>query len=109
MKWLYCLVRAIVAPWLGPSAQLHGPRIIPHQMPIYFIGLNQLTSPSLLGSLRLSSRSFSTSPAASSAMRIVRHGVWKGRSRTTRGPPDEGARAARNFRSEERRVGERCV
>src|SRR3546814_12143453 len=43
-KSIYCLVRAVVAPWLGPSAQLHGPRIIPHQMPIYFIGLNQLTS-----------------------------------------------------------------
>src|SRR3546814_5832682 len=40
-KSIYCLVRAVVAPWLGPSAQLHGPRIIPHQMPIYFIGLNQ--------------------------------------------------------------------
>src|SRR3546814_6518583 len=66
-------------------------------MPIYFIGLNQLTSPSLFGSLRLSSRSLSTSPAASSAMRIVRHGVANGRSRMTRGPCDEGDRGARNF------------
>src|SRR3546814_4526643 len=66
-------------------------------MPIYFIGLNQFTSPSLFGSLRLSSRSLSTRPAASSAMRIVRHGVANGRSRMTRGPCDEGDRV----RSEE--------
>ena len=92
------LVRAVVAPWFGPSAQLHLPEIIPHQMPTYFCGRNQLTSPSLLGSLRLSSRSFSTRLAALSPMRIARQGVAKGVSRMTRPPCEEGANVVRNVR-----------
>ena len=92
---MYCLARSVVAPWFGPCAQVQSPRIMPHQMPMYLAGSNQLTSPSLFGSLRLSSRSFSTSPAASSAMRIVRHGVVKAPSRTTFAPREEGASCER--------------
>jgi hypothetical protein len=41
--------RAVLRPAVpGLLVEVH-----PHQMPTYFIGLTQLTSPSLLGSLRL--------------------------------------------------------
>src|SRR3569833_2466594 len=41
---------AVVAPCFGPEFQVARSRCIAHQMPTYFIGLTQLTSPSLLGS-----------------------------------------------------------
>src|SRR3546814_10479190 len=46
-KSMWRLVYSVVAPCLGPEFQLRVSRCMSHQMPTYFIGLNQLTSPSL--------------------------------------------------------------
>src|ERR1043166_8484522 len=51
-KSMYRLAFAVVAPCFGPEFHVALSRCIAHQMPTYFIGFTQLTSPSWLGSLR---------------------------------------------------------
>src|SRR5688572_14536248 len=90
------MVLAVVAPCLGPTPQLSVSRCMPHHTPTYLAGLNQLTSPSLLGSLRLRIRLDSYSPPARSEICIVRQGVWNGACFST--PPVEvGDNTARNL------------
>ena len=80
----------MVAPCFGPEAQVSVSRCMPHQMPTYLKGLNQDTSPSAFGSLRLRIRSDMYRPAASSAICSVRQGVANGAVRRTRAPSDDG-------------------
>src|SRR3546814_19290695 len=54
-KSMYFFPCSVVAPCLGPVAQLHSPLIMFHHTPLNLPGCTQLTSPSLLGSFRLSS------------------------------------------------------
>ncbi|MNL62753.1 hypothetical protein D3C87_1868060 [compost metagenome] len=88
---------------MGPEPHDFSSRCISHQTPRYFIGLNQLTSPSLLGSFRFRMRLDSTRPAALSLICRVRHGVWKGASRTTAALVRPGVSWARNFSPSARR------
>src|SRR3546814_9090810 len=51
-KSMYFFTCSVVAPCLGPVAQLHSPLIMFHHTPLNLPGCTQLTSPSLLGSFR---------------------------------------------------------
>jgi len=74
----YCLVRKVVAPWFGPSAQLQSPWDMPQRMTTDFIGLNELTSPRLFGMVEIELEMALAGPDAPSTMRIVsRRGVWR--------------------------------
>ena len=66
-----------------------------HHTPMYLAGVNQLTSPSVLGSLRFRIKFDSTKPPALSLRVMVRHGVTKGVLRTT-GVGLPGVSAARS-------------
>ena len=94
---------SVVAPCLGPEFQLFSSRCISHQTPTYFIGLNQLTSPSLLGSFRFRIRLESIKPAALSEICSVRQGVLNGAWRTTAALVRPGVSWARNLVSSDRR------
>jgi hypothetical protein len=72
---------------------------MPHQMPTYFIGFTQLTSPSAFGGFRLRPSTDGTRPASLSASWIVRHGVFNGVRPRTFTPSARGASDVRSVRS----------
>jgi hypothetical protein len=96
-KSMWRLALAVVAPCLLPLAQVERSRCISHHTPTNLAGWNQLTSPSRLGSLRLSSRLDSYSAPAVVATRKVRHGVVNAPRRSTAAPVALGASCARSF------------
>src|SRR3954469_11978758 len=94
-KSMYRLVFSVVAPCFGPELHVIVLMCIPHQMPTYFIGLTQLTSPRAFGGLRLSPSTDGERSAARSAIWIVRQGVVKGVWPRTLSPFCHGASATR--------------
>src|SRR5690606_11633555 len=73
------LAFSVVAPCFPEAlSQLFLPKCISHQIPVYFVGLNQETSPSLLGSLRFRISLESISSVAFSVIKMVLQGVSKG-------------------------------
>src|SRR5687767_4452564 len=90
------MVFLVVAPCVGPAAQLSVARCMPHQTPTYLNGFTQETSPSRFGSFRFRTRSDITRPPALSAICIVRQGVLNGAVRVTFADDEDGDNVALN-------------
>src|SRR5918992_4583358 len=59
-KSIYRFVFSVVAPCFGPELQVIVPMCMPHQIPMYFIGLIQSVVASAFGGLRFNPRTDGT-------------------------------------------------